>query len=165
MDEQHSCEHCGKVYKSVSSLRNHKSIYHRKKKAAPASNYLPAPLYYEWLLSLITIVEATCRCTSLTRSYFPGWPQEDLSEGAQCPYCDKVLKYKSNLKIHIRDHHSDSQICHGCPHCGKTFKSSGSLRDHKSKYHKGYWFSLLYITLPNKYICNNISPNTNGNVS
>jgi len=32
-EECHSCEHCGKVYKSVSSLRNHKSIYHRKNKS------------------------------------------------------------------------------------------------------------------------------------
>ena len=57
-------------------------------------------------------------------------------EGNQCPYCHKILKYKANMKIHIRDHHSDIQTFHQCPYCEKTFKSSGSLRDHKSKYHK-----------------------------
>jgi len=57
-------------------------------------------------------------------------------EGNQCPYCHKVLKYKANMKIHIRDHHSENQDFHNCPFCEKTFKSSGSLRDHKSKYHK-----------------------------
>jgi len=32
VDEVHNCEECGKVYKSNASLRNHKSLYHRKKK-------------------------------------------------------------------------------------------------------------------------------------
>ena len=56
--------------------------------------------------------------------------------GFPCPYCYKVLKYKGNLNVHIKDHHSETIESYNCPFCDKTFKSTGSLRDHKSKYHK-----------------------------
>merc|ERR1719341_1349846 len=67
-----------------------------------------------------------------------GWEEFSAqdSQATQCPYCEKVLKYKGNLRIHIRDHHTDARAVHSCQECGKTFGSSGSLRDHKSKYHR-----------------------------
>ena len=71
--------------------------------------------------------------------------------GFPCPYCLKLLKYRANLNVHIRDHHCDSKAIHQCSYCDKSFKSSGSLRDHKSKYHKFVQFHFYFVLVKRMY--------------
>jgi len=59
------------------------------------------------------------------------------TKSVKCPYCDKVLKYRHNLKGHIQNQHGDGEPEAPCPICpDKTFKNAASLRDHMSRKHK-----------------------------
>jgi len=60
------------------------------------------------------------------------------SKSVKCPYCDKVLKYRHNLKGHIQNQHGAGEPEAPCPICpDKIFKNSASLRDHMSRKHRG----------------------------
>ena len=59
------------------------------------------------------------------------------SKSVKCPYCDKVLKYRHNLKGHIQNQHGAGEPEAPCPICpDKIFKNAASLRDHMSRKHK-----------------------------
>lgn len=59
------------------------------------------------------------------------------TKSVKCPYCDKVLKYRHNLKGHIQNQHGEGEPEAPCPICpGKSFKNAASLRDHMSRKHK-----------------------------
>jgi len=59
------------------------------------------------------------------------------TKSVKCPYCEKVLKYRHNLKGHIQNQHGDGEPEAPCPICpDKTFKNAASLRDHMSRKHK-----------------------------
>jgi len=59
------------------------------------------------------------------------------SKSVQCPYCEKVLKYRHNLKGHIQNQHGAGEPEAPCPICpDKIFKNSASLRDHMSRKHR-----------------------------
>lgn len=59
------------------------------------------------------------------------------SKSVKCPYCDKVLKYRHNLKGHIQNQHGAGEPEAPCPICpDKIFKNSASLRDHMSRKHR-----------------------------
>jgi len=58
-------------------------------------------------------------------------------KSVKCPYCDKVLKYRHNLKGHIQNQHGAGEPEAPCPICpDKIFKNSASLRDHMSRKHR-----------------------------
>ena len=60
------------------------------------------------------------------------------NKSVKCPYCDKVLKYRHNLKGHIQNQHGAGEPEAPCPICpDKIFKNSASLRDHMSRKHRG----------------------------
>merc|ERR1711953_849647 len=60
------------------------------------------------------------------------------SKSVKCPYCEKVLKYRHNLKGHIQNQHGAGEPEAPCPICpDKIFKNSASLRDHMSRKHRG----------------------------
>ena len=60
------------------------------------------------------------------------------SKSVKCPYCDKVLKYRHNLKGHIQNQHGAGEPEAPCPICpDKIFKNAASLRDHMSRKHRG----------------------------
>ena len=59
------------------------------------------------------------------------------NKSVKCPYCDKVLKYRHNLKGHIQNQHGAGEPEAPCPICpDKIFKNSASLRDHMSRKHR-----------------------------
>ena len=59
------------------------------------------------------------------------------TKSVKCPYCDKILKYRHNLKGHIQNQHGEGEPEAPCPICpDKTFKNAASLRDHMSRKHK-----------------------------
>ena len=59
------------------------------------------------------------------------------SKSVKCPYCDKVLKYRHNLKGHIQNQHGAGEPEAPCPICpDKIFKNAASLRDHMSRKHR-----------------------------
>jgi len=59
------------------------------------------------------------------------------TKSVKCPYCDKVLKYRHNLKGHIQNQHGAGEPEAPCPICpDKIFKNSASLRDHMSRKHR-----------------------------
>jgi len=59
------------------------------------------------------------------------------TKSVKCPYCEKVLKYRHNLKGHIQNQHGAGEPEAPCPICpDKIFKNSASLRDHMSRKHR-----------------------------
>ena len=55
--------------------------------------------------------------------------------GHSCSFCGKTFTEPGNLKVHIRDLHTNPQPW-PCPVCQKVFKSKNSLANHRSLYHK-----------------------------
>ena len=55
-----------------------------------------------------------------------------------CPYCGKIIRYKSNLRKHIADMHSGVYYQFTCPVCSKVFRTKNSMLTHTYRQHPGY---------------------------
>ena len=51
----------------------------------------------------------------------------------QCILCEKVIKYKNNLREHIIGQHHDNNFY--CTQCGKIVKTKAALRMHVKRNH------------------------------
>lgn len=49
---------------------------------------------------------------------------------AQCPICQKWYTSQSNLYMHIRNIHTDTDVEHRCPTCGFVSTTAKALRKH-----------------------------------
>eukprot|EP00035_Acanthoeca_spectabilis_P020734 m.434376 g.434376 ORF g.434376 m.434376 type:complete len:355 (-) comp17705_c0_seq1:1216-2280(-) len=47
----------------------------------------------------------------------------------KCPHCDHIAKAAANLKVHLRERHSDEKP-YGCPTCALRFKRAWNLKTH-----------------------------------
>ena len=53
-----------------------------------------------------------------------------------CPYCATMMKFPSNMKLHIRKHTGEKPF--GCPYCNLTFNQKGSCERHLIKCNKRF---------------------------
>ncbi|XP_076055818.1 uncharacterized protein LOC143033965 isoform X3 [Oratosquilla oratoria] len=71
---------------------------------------------------------------------------QDASQGGRrsllhttcvCPYCNKVISNKYNLKTHILDKHTVQTERFPCELCGRVYSTKHSLATHMSTVHRG----------------------------
>ncbi|XP_064095321.1 broad-complex core protein isoforms 1/2/3/4/5-like isoform X6 [Macrobrachium nipponense] len=75
-----------------------------------------------------------------------GAASQDASQGGRrsllhtacvCPYCNKVISNKYNLKTHILDKHTVQTERFPCELCGRVYSTKHSLATHNSTVHRG----------------------------
>ena len=54
----------------------------------------------------------------------------------ECEHCDYKAKRKENLKIHMKNKHSDNKKNIPCEKCGKEFSNTQNMRRHAKNLHK-----------------------------
>ncbi|CAH0382555.1 unnamed protein product [Bemisia tabaci] len=52
----------------------------------------------------------------------------------QCPYCERLYGYETNLRAHIRQRHQGIRV--PCPFCTRTFTRNNTVRRHIAREHK-----------------------------
>ncbi|XP_050438821.1 zinc finger protein chinmo [Adelges cooleyi] len=52
----------------------------------------------------------------------------------QCPYCERLYGYETNLRAHIRQRHQGIRV--PCPYCARTFTRNNTVRRHIAREHK-----------------------------
>jgi hypothetical protein len=52
----------------------------------------------------------------------------------QCPYCERLYGYETNLRAHIRQRHQGIRV--PCPFCARTFTRNNTVRRHIAREHK-----------------------------
>ncbi|KAL1457866.1 hypothetical protein WDU94_008053 [Cyamophila willieti] len=52
----------------------------------------------------------------------------------QCPYCERLYGYETNLRAHIRQRHQGIRA--PCPYCTRTFTRNNTVRRHIAREHK-----------------------------
>ncbi|KAG7170086.1 abrupt-like 3 [Homarus americanus] len=60
-----------------------------------------------------------------------------LHTACVCPYCNKVISNKYNLKTHILDKHTVQTERFPCELCGRIYSTKHSLATHTSTVHRG----------------------------
>lgn len=60
-----------------------------------------------------------------------------LHTACVCPYCNKVISNKYNLKTHILDKHTVQTERFPCELCGRVYSTKHSLATHTSTVHRG----------------------------
>ncbi|KAK7077165.1 hypothetical protein SK128_009774 [Halocaridina rubra] len=60
-----------------------------------------------------------------------------LHTACVCPYCNKVISNKYNLKTHILDKHTVQTERFPCDLCGRVYSTKHSLATHNSTVHRG----------------------------
>lgn len=62
-------------------------------------------------------------------------PDNPLSgKKLQCPYCERLYGYETNLRAHIRQRHQGIRA--PCPYCSRTFTRNNTVRRHIAREHK-----------------------------
>ncbi|WP_422474065.1 hypothetical protein [Endozoicomonas sp. ALB032] len=135
---------CGKVFKSVRALGNHKSKCHTGQKVCGLSvvgkdgEQRPCGMVFKNVGSL----------ENHKSRYHTGQKTCDLTvvgeDGQQRP-CEKVYKNARALWSHKSKCHTGQKVCDLIEvrkdgqqrPCGMVFKNAGSLENHKSRYHTG----------------------------
>lgn len=57
-----------------------------------------------------------------------------LGKKLQCPYCERLYGYETNLRAHIRQRHQGIRV--PCPFCARTFTRNNTVRRHIAREHK-----------------------------
>ena len=53
-----------------------------------------------------------------------------------CPYCNKILKRRSQMEDHLRKHTGERPF--SCPYCNFSSAQKSNLNSHVRKYHAQY---------------------------
>lgn len=57
-----------------------------------------------------------------------------IGKKLQCPYCERLYGYETNLRAHIRQRHQGIRV--PCPFCARTFTRNNTVRRHIAREHK-----------------------------
>uniref|UniRef100_A0A023F2P0 Zinc finger protein chinmo n=1 Tax=Triatoma infestans TaxID=30076 RepID=A0A023F2P0_TRIIF len=77
-------------------------------------------------------------CSSSTKlsTAHKGAPTASTPDGKklQCPFCERLYGYETNLRAHIRQRHQGIRV--PCPFCSRTFTRNNTVRRHIAREHK-----------------------------
>ncbi|XP_014248102.1 zinc finger protein chinmo [Cimex lectularius] len=77
-------------------------------------------------------------CSSSTKlsTAHKGAPTATTPDGKklQCPFCERLYGYETNLRAHIRQRHQGIRV--PCPFCSRTFTRNNTVRRHIAREHK-----------------------------
>ncbi|XP_055707820.1 zinc finger protein 691-like isoform X2 [Phlebotomus papatasi] len=140
------CTECNRMFRSKGNLKSHmrkhfpippqpKPKIDKKTQVAEKTIEVRTvpPESYDDIDAKIEAIERELRDEKLKRR------REKLSEKTYiCPICNKVMKYASNLSLHVRAHLNPG---FECPHCHKIYKNEHIFDEHV-KNHSNKEFSV-----------------------
>ncbi|OAD60966.1 Broad-complex core protein isoform 6 [Eufriesea mexicana] len=148
------CALCHKVFRTLNSLNNHKSIYHlltsmtgltlNSLNTQSAKKLFTCQLCGKVLCSKASLKRHVAdkhaerqeeyRCVICERVYCS---RNSLMTHIECPYCRRNFSCYYSLKRHFQDKHEQSDTPYVCEFCNRTYRTKNSLTTHKSLQHRG----------------------------
>lgn len=134
----HKCNNCGNLYKSLSQLRRHITMEHKRE-----------PFSYQTITVLNGVestenVEIVEECINLEE-------EEENKVGLNCEYCPDTFANQEQLSNHHSLLHSHLELklkdgskkstelkLYQCPECGHTSNSYNAIRDHLRSHNKPF---------------------------
>lgn len=58
----------------------------------------------------------------------------NVKKKLECPFCDRLYGYETNLRAHIRQRHQGIRA--HCPFCSKSFTRNNTVKRHIAREHK-----------------------------
>ncbi|KAF4517383.1 hypothetical protein B566_EDAN009811 [Ephemera danica] len=71
-----------------------------------------------------------------------------------CPYCNKMINHKQNLRRHLQSYHpelEDNSVCYTCPYCHKIVANKYNLQRHMTVLHRDEAFCKFCWELFNSF--------------
>lgn len=115
----HTCEECGKKFRQLSTLKQHKVIH---------SVHRPFTC------------EFCSKSFNRSSTLISHRKIHSANKPFKCHHCDKAFHQKGNLRNHIYIHTQERPYL--CPFCQKGFNQMSNLVSHKTKAHSGEMQSL-----------------------
>ncbi|KAG4071036.1 hypothetical protein HA402_001473 [Bradysia odoriphaga] len=142
------CEICGRTFKHMESLKNHKELEHST--TPPAK--VQCDICGTWVKHLrhhlkthedmqdakvlsCPICKKKVKGKRLLGMHMQGSHAEKKH---QCTYCDKAFRIRKILQEHIAALHTGAYL-YNCQYCDRTFKSSANMYSHRKKAHLEEW--------------------------
>ena len=116
------CNLCGKVCKTLKSLRNHSDLHIKCEPISTISELPSCPKCGKYFVQLQLL-----KIHSYTHK---------KEKPTECPHCSKTCSTNNHLTVHIREVHIKEKP-HACTHCSMCFSRSTLLRYHIRKNHSG----------------------------
>ncbi|VVC26530.1 Hypothetical protein CINCED_3A000939 [Cinara cedri] len=109
--KDHCCKDCNKTFATLSSLRRHDRLVHKK---------------------LFVFQCDLCDFSTIQPSNFKYHKSTHTPQSIVCDYCGSCFKNQGLFEKHL-NRHKDAQF--SCTHCDKHFKRKSILKEHLSRIH------------------------------
>ncbi|KAJ0169677.1 hypothetical protein K1T71_014862 [Dendrolimus kikuchii] len=132
MNQQHACHECGKLFKTIDSLRIHASRHERTR--CYECDKCEKAFSYPCLLRKHATNSHHSTSTTALRLHFKRAKKhrDESSYKHKCPHCPEMFFTSSSLSAHLTSVHGEAKL-HGCGECPKWFSSKEALRSHHWK--------------------------------
>ncbi|CAD0193954.1 unnamed protein product [Chrysodeixis includens] len=140
-EDGHMCQHCGKIYKTATTLNSHHLLMHPENETE--GQCVSCDKKYPSLLSLQKHMRYMHRYNHRCIACYRTFPTPELlfshAEGCSktetpCLQCNKVFDSQLALRNHIKYKHPERRN-HWCELCRRTFTTNRRLMNHNAAIH------------------------------